>query len=107
MYSRSLSLRLAISTKLEIVIDISWMGWIANWTEVSSDRRLANYTTLPAGRYTFRVQAATSQGSWGNLAWNSASRFCPRGGARGGSECSAPLPQLEPFGWSILSDLSK
>jgi Y_Y_Y domain len=34
------------------------------WTEVSSDRRLANYTTLPAGRYTFRLQAATSQGSW-------------------------------------------
>ena len=40
-------------------------GLDRQWTEVSSDRRLANYTTLPAGRYTFRVQAATSQGSWG------------------------------------------
>jgi signal transduction histidine kinase/ligand-binding sensor domain-containing protein len=35
------------------------------WTEVSSDRRSATYTTLPAGKYTFRVQSATRQGTWG------------------------------------------
>jgi signal transduction histidine kinase/ligand-binding sensor domain-containing protein len=40
-------------------------GLDRQWTEVSSGRRLANYTTLPAGRYTLRIQAATSQGSWG------------------------------------------
>jgi ligand-binding sensor domain-containing protein/signal transduction histidine kinase len=34
------------------------------WTEVGSDRRVATYTTLPAGRYTFRVQGATSRGVW-------------------------------------------
>jgi signal transduction histidine kinase/ligand-binding sensor domain-containing protein len=36
-----------------------------NWTEVGSDRRVATYTTLPAAKYTFHVQAATRQGSWG------------------------------------------
>jgi signal transduction histidine kinase len=35
------------------------------WTEVGSDRRVATYTTLPAGKYTFRVQSATRQGVWG------------------------------------------
>jgi signal transduction histidine kinase/ligand-binding sensor domain-containing protein len=35
------------------------------WTEVGSDRRDATYTTLPAGKYTFRVQSATRQGPWG------------------------------------------
>jgi ligand-binding sensor domain-containing protein/signal transduction histidine kinase len=34
------------------------------WREVGSDERLATYTTLPAGVYTFRVQAATSRGAW-------------------------------------------
>ena len=36
-----------------------------NWTEVGSDRRVATYTTLPAGKYTFHVQSATRQGNWG------------------------------------------
>jgi signal transduction histidine kinase len=36
------------------------------WTEVSSDRRNVTYTTLPAGKYTFRVQSATRQGTWGD-----------------------------------------
>ena len=36
-----------------------------NWTEVGSDRRIATYTTLPAGKYTFHVQSATRQGDWG------------------------------------------
>jgi ligand-binding sensor domain-containing protein/signal transduction histidine kinase len=35
------------------------------WHEVTSDRRYASYTTLPAGQYRFQVQAATSRGSWG------------------------------------------
>src|SRR5207302_4414321 len=30
------------------------------WNEVGSEQRLASYTTLPAGIYTFRVQGATS-----------------------------------------------
>ena len=39
-------------------------GLDTNWHEVSSDRRIASYTTLPAGAYTFRVQGATSRGPW-------------------------------------------
>jgi ligand-binding sensor domain-containing protein/signal transduction histidine kinase len=39
-------------------------GLDANWHVVGSDRRLASYTTLPAGVYTFRVQGATSRGPW-------------------------------------------
>jgi signal transduction histidine kinase len=35
------------------------------WHEVGSDDRMAAYTTLPAGRYTFRAQAATRRGPWG------------------------------------------
>jgi signal transduction histidine kinase len=31
---------------------------------VGSGQRLASYTTLPAGSYTFRVQGATSGGGW-------------------------------------------
>ncbi|WP_129781829.1 sensor histidine kinase [Peristeroidobacter soli] len=34
------------------------------WQEVGSDRRFANYTTLPPGHYRFRVQGATSRGPW-------------------------------------------
>jgi signal transduction histidine kinase/ligand-binding sensor domain-containing protein len=35
-----------------------------NWIEVGSDRRVATYTTLPAGKYTFHVQSATRQSDW-------------------------------------------
>jgi len=35
-----------------------------NWYEVTSNNRRATYTTLPAGAYTFRVQAATANGDW-------------------------------------------
>jgi ligand-binding sensor domain-containing protein/signal transduction histidine kinase len=35
-----------------------------DWVEVGSDRRVATYTTLPAGKYTFRLQTATRQGNW-------------------------------------------
>jgi len=34
------------------------------WHEVGAERRVANYTTLPAGNYTFRVQGATNRGPW-------------------------------------------
>jgi signal transduction histidine kinase len=34
------------------------------WHEASSDERIASYTTLPAGKYRFRLQAATARGPW-------------------------------------------
>jgi PAS domain S-box-containing protein len=39
-------------------------GLDETWHEVGSDERLATYTTLPVGDYTFRVQGATSRGVW-------------------------------------------
>jgi len=39
-------------------------GLERKWIEVGSDLRLATYTTLPAGSYSFRVQGATSSGAW-------------------------------------------
>jgi len=39
-------------------------GLDGDWIETGSDRRVATYTTLPAGKYTFHVQAATRQGDW-------------------------------------------
>lgn len=39
-------------------------GLDSRWNEVGSDERVASYTTLPAGRYTFRVEGATSRGPW-------------------------------------------
>ncbi len=39
-------------------------GFETAWNEVTSERRFATYTHLPAGSYTFRVQAADSQGLW-------------------------------------------
>ena len=39
-------------------------GLDEGWHEVGSNERLATYTTLPAGVYTFRVQGATSRGIW-------------------------------------------
>jgi len=39
-------------------------GLDSTWHEVPSDRRIATYTTLPPGVYTFRVQGATSRGPW-------------------------------------------
>jgi len=40
-------------------------GLEPRWQEVGSDRRFANYTPLPPGRYQFQIQAATSRGPWG------------------------------------------
>jgi len=39
-------------------------GFDKTWHEVGSDDRLAAYTTLPAGAYTFWAQGATSRGPW-------------------------------------------
>jgi len=36
----------------------------SGWHEVGAERRVANYTTLPPGSYTFRVQGATNRGPW-------------------------------------------
>ncbi len=41
-----------------------WKVWIPQWIESGSDQRLANYTSVPPGTYTFRVQGATSRGPW-------------------------------------------
>jgi signal transduction histidine kinase/ligand-binding sensor domain-containing protein len=41
-------------------------GLEQQWNEVGSDQRHATYTTLPAGQYTLRVQAARSRGQWNN-----------------------------------------
>ncbi len=40
-------------------------GLDTGWHEVESDQRIASYSTLPSGTYTFRLQGATSRGSWG------------------------------------------
>ena len=40
------------------------VGLDTTWHEGGSDQRIANYTTLPAGTYTFQVQGATSRGPW-------------------------------------------
>ena len=39
-------------------------GLDEDWHNVGSDRRYASYTTLPVGKYRFRVQGATSRGPW-------------------------------------------
>jgi signal transduction histidine kinase len=39
-------------------------GLDSQWHEVDSNQRLATYTTLPAGSYTFRVQGATTRSDW-------------------------------------------
>jgi signal transduction histidine kinase/ligand-binding sensor domain-containing protein len=41
-------------------------GLDQGWHEVGSEQRIASYTTLPPGTYTFRVQAAASHGAWSN-----------------------------------------
>ena len=39
-------------------------GLESKWNETDSTRRIATYTTLPVGNYTFRVEARTSRGDW-------------------------------------------
>ena len=36
----------------------------AKWNEVDGNQRVASYTALPSGTYTFRVEGATSHGHW-------------------------------------------
>ena len=40
------------------------VGLESKWNETDSTRRVAAYTTLPAGLYTLQVQARTSRGEW-------------------------------------------
>jgi ligand-binding sensor domain-containing protein len=47
------------------------------WHEVGSDQRIASYTTLPKGKYTFRVQGATSRGPWSEPAASLAIEILP------------------------------
>ncbi|HEY4048640.1 MAG TPA: two-component regulator propeller domain-containing protein [Acidobacteriaceae bacterium] len=39
-------------------------GLEKTWNEVGSGQRFVTYTTLPQGRYTFRVQGSSSSGVW-------------------------------------------
>ena len=39
-------------------------GLDKDWTGVGSDQRAVNFTSLPAGRYQFQVQARTARGVW-------------------------------------------
>jgi ligand-binding sensor domain-containing protein/signal transduction histidine kinase len=39
-------------------------GLDTDWNQVGSDRRVVTYTSLPTGKFTFRVQAATGHGAW-------------------------------------------
>ncbi len=39
-------------------------GLEKTWNEVGSNQRIATYTTLPPGRYTFRVQGSSGSGMW-------------------------------------------
>jgi signal transduction histidine kinase/ligand-binding sensor domain-containing protein/DNA-binding response OmpR family regulator/HPt (histidine-containing phosphotransfer) domain-containing protein len=39
-------------------------GLESEWNEVDGRRRQATYTSLPAGRYVFRVQASNNEGVW-------------------------------------------
>ena len=55
------------------------------WHEVGSDQRLASYTTLPWGTYTFRVQGATSRGAWSEPGAALRIESCLHGGKPGGS----------------------
>jgi ligand-binding sensor domain-containing protein len=40
-------------------------GLDTDWNQVGSNQRVVTYTSLPAGKFKFRVQAATGRGAWG------------------------------------------
>ncbi|NCC33530.1 MAG: GAF domain-containing protein, partial [Chloroflexia bacterium] len=42
------------------------VGFAPEWVEVDSERRLATYTNLNPGTYTFELQAANGEGVWGD-----------------------------------------
>jgi signal transduction histidine kinase/ligand-binding sensor domain-containing protein len=39
-------------------------GWDTDWTTAANDKRVAEYSYLPPGRYTFHVRACNSDGVW-------------------------------------------
>ncbi len=39
-------------------------GLDTDWNQTGSNQRVVTYTSLPAGKFTFRVQAATGHGAW-------------------------------------------
>lgn len=39
-------------------------GFDRDWQQTTSERRIANYTNLPPGSYTFRVKGSNSDGFW-------------------------------------------
>jgi ligand-binding sensor domain-containing protein/signal transduction histidine kinase len=39
-------------------------GLDTDWNQVGSNQRVVTYTSLPAGKFRFRVQAATGHGAW-------------------------------------------
>lgn len=41
-------------------------GFEERWHTVNADRRIARYTNLPSGRYTFNVVASNNSGIWNN-----------------------------------------
>lgn len=41
-------------------------GFDRNWQQTNAERRIANYTNLPPGSYTFRVKGSNSDGIWSN-----------------------------------------
>lgn len=40
------------------------VGWDSDWMSAATDKRVAEYSYLPPGRYTFRVRACNSDGVW-------------------------------------------
>lgn len=42
------------------------LGFNDNWIYVSAKERVAHYTNLPSGKYTFEVKAANNDGVWSN-----------------------------------------
>ena len=57
----ALSFRNPATNRYRYMLD----GLDKDWHEVQADRRVASYTTVPHGVYTFRVQGATNRGQWG------------------------------------------
>jgi signal transduction histidine kinase/streptogramin lyase len=57
----ALSFSDALTTRYRYRLD----GMDPAWDETANDQRTVNYTALPAGDYTFHVQAATGQSDWG------------------------------------------
>jgi len=62
---------------------------------------VGDYTTLPAGRYAFRVQGATSRGVWSEPGLELAVEILLRGGIPGGS-----VPMRSRFPGSALGSVS-